>query len=404
MNSEEKTYDLAVIGAGPAGAHLAARMAKSGFSVALLDPKAPWEKPCGGGITHKAWSMFPYLGESSLNFHEVFASAQISQTGRFFVIDQGHALLMTSRTKLSRLMLERARDRGAVHLKLQAKAVIDQGPVKTIGTADGINVHARYVVGADGVMSMVRRRFVGRLPKERVMTALWGQIEGGPNDPTLIQVSPFPGYCWGFAKRNLLSVGVGALEPGHDLDAELDRFLEKFFPGRKPVGPRRRALLPYMKGKGAFREPRVGPGWALVGDAAGFCDTLTGEGILYAVWSAELLAQALIKGRPEQYDRAWRKAFGIHLVAGAFMAKKMFSSDNIDRFFTAITVCPAFRNVFMDFVWNQPPYHKLAARLIAAIPRSYLQWRRFMAQGGRLRPEMLGPFSGLAKKIGVTEP
>jgi hypothetical protein len=154
-----------------------------------------------------------------------------------------------------------------------------------------------------------------------------------------------------------------------------------------------------MKGHKAYFEPRVGAGWALVGDAGGFCDTLTGEGILYAVWSADLFADAFCKGRPEFYDRAWRKAFGFHLLFGGYIADWLFSKKNIDRFFMGITACPSFRKVFMDFVWNLPPYPVLFSKLLLAIPKALWEWRQFLAQGGRIAPESLGPFKMLKDKL-----
>lgn len=108
MNSREKSYDLAIVGGGPAGAHLAARLAQAGFKVVLFDPKVPWEKPCGGGITHKAWSRFPVLRSDDLSRNESFESLQVSPAGRFFVIDQGPPLFLVSRYELSKVMLDAA--------------------------------------------------------------------------------------------------------------------------------------------------------------------------------------------------------------------------------------------------------------------------------------------------------
>jgi flavin-dependent dehydrogenase len=393
-------YDLAVVGAGPAGCQVAERMATAGRSVLLLDPKAPWEKPCGGGITHKAWARAPILADPALPRNEVFSSLQISPTGRFFVIDQGHALLMVNRADLGRVMLARASEAGAIHFPERVRAVETWGNLYRLCTNTGSHL-ARFVVGADGVLSRVRRTFLGPLPRARTLGAIYQFVEGGPADPSLIRVTPFPGYAWAFARADRLAVGVGSMVRGRPLRPELRRFLDEFFPGRAPLSEPRGALLPYMIGRDAYAEPRVGPGWAVIGDAAGFCDTLTGEGILYAVWSADLLADALLAGRPADYDRAWRKAFGLHLRTGAWMASRLFSRKNIDRFFTALTACPAFRAPFMDFVWNQPPYPVLTRRLLSALPRTIGQWRRFRAGGGVLPPSSLGPFAALADRVAL---
>lgn len=402
----ERPFDLAIVGAGPAGSHLAFRAAQAGFRVGLFDPKVPWEKPCGGGITHKAWSRFPFLADERLPKSEVYESLQISPNGRFFVIDQGYALLMVDRADLAALMLERATSAGAIHARHRIERIESKGGLHQLISRESPDepIAARFVVGADGVRSVVRKHALGPMPKDRTLTSIWQLIEGDARDATLIRVTPFPGYVWGFARKNCLAVGAGAMEPGHRLKPHLEAFLTDFFPNRKPLTPIRGALLPYMKDWHAYRERRTGASWALIGDAAGFCDTLTGEGILYAVWSADLFADAFVKGRPEQYERSWRKAFGLHLLTGALVSKRLFTAKNIDRFFAALTVCPAFRRVFLDFVWNQPPYSTLLAKFIAAIPQAHYQWKRFIRHGGRIDPEKLGSFHEFEHRMNLTWP
>jgi flavin-dependent dehydrogenase len=399
MPSANRHFDVAIVGAGPAGTHLAARLARAGVWVALFDPKAPWEKPCGGGITHKAWSRFPILRDPGLPRNEVLRSLQISPGRRFFVINEGHPLLMVSRRDLGELMLNNAVDAGADFLPLRVDEVdLDHGRVRL--RAGGDAFFADFVVGADGVRSIVREAFLGPLPKERTLGAIYQFYEGGPPDPTVVRVTPFPGYCWSFPRRDCLGVGAGALQPGFDLKGSLQQFTRDLFPGRRPLGPPRGALLPYINGLDAYREPRVGRWWAAIGDAGGFIDTLTGEGIIYAVWSADLLADACLGGRPHKYEAAWRREFGWHLLTGSFVARRIFTPGAIDRFFAAITVCPALRGVFMDYIWNLPPYPRLLVKALAALPTTIVQWRRFMERdGGQIDPAALGPFQDLAGQV-----
>jgi len=398
MTEMEQTFDLGIVGAGPAGTYLALRAAGQGKKVLLFDPKAPWEKPCGGGITHKAWSRFPILADPGIERNESLSSIQISPSGRFFVIDQGPPLLMVSRQSLGRVMLEAAINAGAVHRPLAVKKVEKSGTFTRLMTEQG-DFAVRFVVGADGVHSVVRKAFLGSLPGDRTLAAVSQFYEGGPGDPTMIRVTPFSGYAWAFPRKNCLAVGVGAMGPGPDLKAELVRFTQEFFPERKPLGGVQGAVLPYLKNWAAYRERRIGAGWALIGDAAGFCDTLTGEGILYAVWSADLLADAYLNGNLRSYEKAWRKAFGPHLLAGALAAHRLYSAKNVDLFFTALTVCPSFHKVFAEYVWNLPSYVFLLRRFLAALPRALCEWRQFKKSGGDIDPSRLGEFSALADKV-----
>ena len=60
-----RSAEIAIIGAGPAGAHLASRLAAEGRDVVLFDPKGAWEKPCGGGVPTRAIREFAFILESS---------------------------------------------------------------------------------------------------------------------------------------------------------------------------------------------------------------------------------------------------------------------------------------------------------------------------------------------------
>jgi flavin-dependent dehydrogenase len=73
--------------------------------------------------------------------------------------------------------------------------------------------------------------------------------------------------------------------------------------------------------------PCAGPGWALLGDAAGHVHPITGEGIAYALWSAELLAEAFGEGNPQLYESLWRERYGQSLIAATGMLQ-LVDQDN----------------------------------------------------------------------------
>src|SRR5208283_1986440 len=62
---QEKMKRVAILGGGPAGAFAAEQLASAGLKVQLFDEKLAWEKPCGGGLTYKAYSQYPFLIENS---------------------------------------------------------------------------------------------------------------------------------------------------------------------------------------------------------------------------------------------------------------------------------------------------------------------------------------------------
>jgi flavin-dependent dehydrogenase len=105
---------IAVIGGGPAGALAAQLLAKQGKNVLLFDEKLAWEKPCGGGLTHKALTQYPFLAEARSDSRFIQDCELVSPAGRRVRFELQHPLAIFSRFALNGLMLDRARTAGAV--------------------------------------------------------------------------------------------------------------------------------------------------------------------------------------------------------------------------------------------------------------------------------------------------
>jgi flavin-dependent dehydrogenase len=131
------------------------------------------------------------------------------------------------------------------------------------------------------------------------------------------------GYLWSFRGPNHASVGIatrlGAVPP-QDLWHRVDRFLTETCPEAKKE-KRWAGLLPMAQDTSLWDTPCAGPGWALLGDAAGHVHPITGEGIAYALWSVELLAEALGQGGPQVYEGLWRERYGHGFLAASGMLR-----------------------------------------------------------------------------------
>jgi flavin-dependent dehydrogenase len=86
------------------------------------------------------------------------------------------------------------------------------------------------------------------------------------------------------------------------------------------------ARIPGLADKTWETRKVCGPNWALLGDAAGFADPVTGEGIYYALRSAELLAECYLKGAVEEYETHWREDFGGELRRAAQMRRRFYGN------------------------------------------------------------------------------
>jgi len=94
----------------------------------------------------------------------------------------------------------------------------------------------------------------------------------------------------------------------------------------RPDVERYAARIPGLAPRTWDTRKACGIGWALLGDAAGFADPVTGEGIYYALRSAELFADAYLNGTPEAYERRWREDFGAELRRASEMRRRFYGN------------------------------------------------------------------------------
>jgi flavin-dependent dehydrogenase len=161
------------------------------------------------------------------------------------------------------------------------------------------------------------------------------RVRGAPDALVFQTFSDLEGYLWSFPRLNHASVGIGGrlgTLPPRKLWQRLNGFLNDVCPRADKASPeqsrreeRWAALLPLARDPTLWDTPCAGPGWALLGDAAGHVHPITGEGLLYALWSADLLAEAFGRGAPQAYDSLWREAYGRCLIAASTILSSMGS-------------------------------------------------------------------------------
>ena len=323
--------EVLVVGGGPAGAAAAIFLRHSGHEVALIDEaRFPRDKVCGEGVSPEAWRLLDRLGAAdavrALGPHPLRGMRLTSPEGTVFSGDYardrapGFAL---RRFCLDRALLECARAAGVeVREGLRAQElVLRDGVVAGVLAAGGAGAErlaARVVIAADGRRSVVARRLGllrehGRLRRFAVR-GYWTDVEG-LDDHGEMHVAR-GAYC-GVAPLSLREANVTFVVDRREMGAAGGR-LEDFYRRTLARWPRiverlSRATLagpPRAIGPLALRASRVSaPGAVLVGDAAGFYDPFTGEGVTLALRSAELAAEvahgALAAGRTDlrEYDR-----------------------------------------------------------------------------------------------------
>lgn len=307
--------DIAVVGAGPAGARAAELLALQGANVVLLDPKAPWEKPCGGGMTSSVLTYVPELEPLLATARRVETARIENDRGHGFQVPLSRPIYVIDRRRLAEWQMDRACSAGARFSSAKVQRV-ERGPNGwTLSTRSGEELVVRSIVGADGAASTVRRAVAPSFDIERAPTRVAYPAVGASTDDVMLFrfYGGFDGYLWDFPRTAQRSVGIGVLgesPPRTLLDAEIDGYrAEVDGPESAPVS-RAGAVIGTAQAAHGDYSAIGGPDFALLGDAAGFADPATGEGIQNALRSAGVVARAYaVDAGFATYPRLARREF-----------------------------------------------------------------------------------------------
>ncbi len=381
---------VAVIGGGPAGATAAAQLAAAGVNTILLDEKLAWEKPCGGGVTYKAYRRYPFLADNTAPKRGV-EQVRLSETrGGSVTMRLRHPLLIYSRLDLNGLLLERAAAAGAQLEKDRVTALDRTSSGWRVRTRHG-SFDADYVVAATGARNSLRN--VGtELTAEDAMCAI-GYWVPGERAGVDIQFFPnFEGYIWVFPRQNHLSVGIcGKGEPMARVKQRLHEYMDEH--GIPRQGARFYGhLIPALE-RPSWRRNRVcGEGWMAVGDAAGLVDPVTGEGIYYAIRSGDLAAQAVLADRcaPSERHKLYRT-----LLNGEFIEELSFGAGLAKRFFIQQVMFSSVPARMIELMRHSPRMTEIVQDLFAGT-QGYLDLKqRVLANvNGTLREVIVGGMLG----------
>lgn len=314
--SEYSRLTVAVVGASVAGAFCSWCVSPHVHRVLMFDDRVPAEKPCGGGISPRVFSLFPELLQLSCARNEPRQLIFITSAGKEIPSRVPRAWIVSRRDfneSLLQLVLGRS------NVQLIPERVVDlarDGEGYILTTRQGHCFKADILVGADGVASLVRRRIMGKLPDTCLGIAVGYMVTNTLSDRIVIQTfRDLEGYLWYFPRVDHASVGIAlpaGTVPVGQLQERLEGFVGRFFPSARRLS-KWRALIPHVADAGYWDNQFAGKNWALIGDAAGHVHPITGEGILYALWSANLVAKAIASGDVQSYDRLWRSAYGATL-------------------------------------------------------------------------------------------
>ena len=365
---------IAIIGGGPAGSSAAALLAGAGRDVILFDEKLAWEKPCGGGITDKALVQYEYLRDAGLERNWVEHCELISPAGRRVTFHLGRPVAIFARRVLNGFLLERARKHGAKVVQGRVTAIAGSPQEWRLRTREA-EIKARFVILASGARNPFRAQFSQPFSREDLMATAGYYLPGSGSGMQIRFLNGLHGYIWIFPRTEHLSAGICG-KIGHKTTAELRRLLEDCLTsaGLDLRGGRFYShLLPALQFKTLRDGPVCGEGWAYIGDAAGFTDPITGEGLYYALRSAELLCDAVIADDPASYRERLRKDFLPELEMAARVADRFFAGSWMGKAVTERMVqftasSSRFQQLMCDMFAGSQGYLDLRRRLYRTLP------------------------------------
>jgi geranylgeranyl diphosphate/geranylgeranyl-bacteriochlorophyllide a reductase len=371
---------VAILGGGPSGAFAAAQLASSGVKTVVFDEKLAWEKPCGGGLTYKAYSQYPFLADGETPKKIIRQTVLSAPNSKAVTLSLNHPLLIYSRYDLNGMLLDRAQRAGAQLEKTRVLNIERNGAGWCLRTKNG-SVDADYCIVATGARNPLRGVGTELTPSD-AMSALGYYVPGERNRIDIQFLPKLEGYIWVFPRCGHLSVGIcGKGEPASALRARLERYMEE--QGLAKDGATFYShLLPCLDTPAWKRNRVFGDGWLATGDAAGLVDPITGEGLYYAVRSADLAAKALLAESMDLAGAAYRKLlrrdFMADLEFGSRLAGRVFRGTFLGGSVTSRMVqftrlSPKFRGVMQDLFAGTQPYAGLKQRLMKNLNGSLIE-------------------------------
>jgi geranylgeranyl reductase family protein len=382
--------DVIVAGAGPAGATAALALARGGARVRLLDKAAyPRHKPCGGAISVRALRRFPYLRAAldRIPTHWISRLYLEAPSGDGVELTSHEpAALMIRRIEFDGLLVDLAREAGVDVVERTEIAQACETPTGVrLASRDGRTFEAPYAIAADGVHSVVARRLGLNAGWPRSHVAL-DMMEETPaatlrsRDPDALWVAygygGSEGYAYVFPKSAHVNVGIGYVldwyrrrDPGPPYD--LQRGFVDLLRRRHVLdgASSRRHFTPFLIPVGG-PLPSVTTGRvALAGDAGGFVNGITAEGIYYAMVTGELAAHAVLEGDLRSYERRWRKEIGAELRDAVLVQRHLLTRpDRIDALVRAARERPAVADVVVRYAMGEVPYAVARRRVLWSAP------------------------------------
>ena len=335
------TYDVVVVGAGPAGTTAAYKLAEKGIHTLLVDKASfPRDKPCGGGLPMWVLRRFPYVKEldviESYTYGGFVHSSNLIENVK--ILKSHPVVAMVRRKQFDNKLLQLAVDNG---VKFAGNTLVKHFEVSQnhgqVFFENGEKVSAKLVIGADGFHSIIAKSAGLKIKRDYRCICVYEEypisekvIDEFYTDKRfchiIMRFQGILGYGWVFPKHQHINVGLGEYQrvdatvvQKHNLAEVFKRYMKAL--KEHEIVPReikcKRLLggqIPHWPLKKTYGNHVL-----LCGDAAGLINPVSGEGIYFSMASADIAANTAVNALEEgdfsesflaNYQKGWEHDFG----------------------------------------------------------------------------------------------
>ncbi|WP_406661062.1 geranylgeranyl reductase family protein [Methanolobus sp. ZRKC3] len=369
-------YDLIIVGGGPSGSSAGRIAGKNGLNTLLIEKEAfPRYKPCGGALSEHARSYLDFDIPDSIIEKEVHGGKICFSDSSIERFKDYRLSIMVTRSIFDDYLLEKAKETGIeVHNGEKVISIMDRDDHVEIKT-DSSTYRSRFVIISTGSQGTLKNTIREKDKKNEYGVCIVTEVQEDnkiidekiKNSVELHFGVSGMGYGWIFPHDNYYSVGIGSVDNRlADPKLAMRNFLVNHnFNGKYKLNGH---IIPC----GGYKRDLVKGRVMLSGDAAGFVDAFTGEGMAYAIRSGQLAVEVISENsgndakflKLKEYEKRCYSEFGEHLKYSLLFAKIMhrfpkvtlraFASESqiVDNFFDVISFKMSYKEYLKWLLFN----------------------------------------------------